>query len=259
MVLCFVAVVMVFMVMGATAALAASLLGDPLAALGPQIAGQVAGALVVVLLLWRLKSLAPAGVTALASRRWWLITTLIVVYTGACALWSFFGTLGVDLSVDRGMTLVLVNAGLAGVVEELLFRGLVLYLLVTAWGGTRRGVVASVLASAVLFGASHLLNLVSGGTVVTILQVTEASLSAVLYGALVLSSGSVWPAVALHSMVNVVVNAAAENMVGFEVGAGDYLTFTLLQLPVVLYGLYLLARLSVSRDAGHPFSTHTPP
>jgi membrane protease YdiL (CAAX protease family) len=245
----FVAVVVVFVVMGASAALAASLLGDPLDAVTPQIAGQVAGALVLLTLMWRMESLAAAGVTALGSRRWWLITMVIVIYTCACALGSFFGAVVVDLSMDAVAAPVLVHAALAGVVEELLFRGLVLYLLVTAWGGSRRGVVAGVLVSALVFGLSHLLNVASTGPAVTTLQAIEASLSAVLYGALVLSSGSVWPAVAVHSLVNVVVNAAAENVIGFDIGAGDYLAFTVLQVPVVVYAAFLLATLPVPREA----------
>lgn len=245
MVFSVVVVVVVLVAMGASAATAASLLGDALAALGPQIAGQVVGTFVVLALLWRVQWLGPAGVTTSGSRWWWLIATVIVVCTGDCAMMALFGTLDVDLSVDRGMAPVLVHTALAGVVEELLFRGLVLYVLVAAWGGTRRGVVASVVASAALFGALHMLNLASTGVGETSLQATEAAVSALLYGALVLASGSVWPAVAVHGLVNGLVNAAAENTTGFGFAAGEHVRFILLQVPVVLVAVFVLATVPV--------------
>jgi membrane protease YdiL (CAAX protease family) len=234
-------VAVVLATMGAAAAAASALSGRGLADAEMQIAGQVAGIVLLLLALWRLGWLDSAGVTRLGDRRSWIVTSIILLYTGLCALWSFLGTLTVDLSVDGAAAPVLLHTTLAGVVEELLFRGLVLCVLIAGWGRTRPGVVAAVLVSAVLFGASHLVNLASSSVDVTLLQVTEASLSAIVYGALVVAGGSLWPAVALHSFVNLVVNAAAENIPGFAAGVGELLMFTVLELPVVLYAAYLLS------------------
>lgn len=242
-------VVAVFVVMAAVVVTTASLLGARPAAMGPQVAGQVVGTVVVLVVLWRLGWLHRAGVSRLGDRRLWLATGVILVVTGVGALLSFFGTVAVDLSVDRAMAPVLVHTAMAGVMEELLFRGLVLCVLVAAWGGTRRGVVAGVAISALLFGASHLLNLATAGAGVTMLQVTEATMGAVVYGALVLVGGSVWPAVTLHACVNVLVNVAAENTPGFSVGVDDYLVFVLLQVPVLLYAVRLLATVPVPPGA----------
>jgi membrane protease YdiL (CAAX protease family) len=235
------AVVVVLVVMGVAAAAGAVVLGADLSGAQSQIAGQVGGIAFLLLVLWMLGWLDAAGVSRLGPGRVWLVTWIILIYTGVCALWSFFGTVAVDLSVDAAAGPVLLSTTLAGVVEELLFRGLVLYVLVAGWGGTRRGVAAAVVVSALLFGASHLVNLASGAADITLLQTTEAALSAVVYGALVVVGRSVWPAVALHSLVNLLVNTAAENVSGFEVGASDYVMFTLLQIPVVLFAVHLLA------------------
>jgi membrane protease YdiL (CAAX protease family) len=243
-------VIAVFVVMGAVIAVAAGLLQARPGDMGPQILGQVVGTVVLLVVLWRLAWLSTAGVTNLGNRRLWLVTAGILVFTCWCAAMSFFGTIAVDLSVDRVMAPVLVHTAMAGVMEELLFRGLVLSVLVAAWGGTRRGVVGAVVVSALLFGASHLLNLASSSIGITFLQASEAALSAVLYGALVLAGGSLWPAVALHGMVNVFVNVVAENSAGFAVGVDDYLVFLLLQLPALLYGVRLLATVPVPQRVG---------
>lgn len=100
----------------------------------------------------------------------WLATGSILLHTALCALWSFFGTVAVGLSADAAAADVLLRTTLAGVVEELLFRSLVLYVLVAGWGRTRRGVMAAVIISALLFGASHLVNLASSAADVTLLR-----------------------------------------------------------------------------------------
>lgn len=251
-------VIVTLAVMGVGVAVAAAGFGLDPGTETAQVVGQVVGLLFLLGVLWRGGWLASAGVTRLGDRRLWRTTLVILVWTCGCALVGFFGTLAADLSVDAAMTPTLVQAGLAGVVEELLFRGLVLLLLVRAWGTTRRGVVGAVVVSALLFGASHLVNLASGDAGTTALQATEAGLSAVLYGALVLTGGSLWPAIALHGVVNVLVNLAAANTAGFDVGPGDYLTFTMLQVPVFVYGVHLLRTRSPATGDGVPVGTGPP-
>ena len=235
-------VIVVLAVMGVAAGGAAGVLDREISDDAMQVAGQVAGVVVLVVVMWRLGWLAPAGVTRLGDRDTWVAIAVILVYTGLCALWAFFSSFAVDLSVDSAHAAVLLHTTLAGVVEELLFRGLVLYVLLSAWGQTRRGTVAAVAVSAALFGAPHLFNLATASADVTMLQATNAALSGLLYGALVVISGSLWPAVALHSLVNLLVNAAAENIPGFVVSADDYWTYIALQVPVTLYAAYLLTR-----------------
>ena len=235
-----VTLVAVLLLMAGAVAGTTAVLGWPAADVRTQVVGQVAGVLAVVLLLWRLGWLAAAGVTRAGSVRVWRITAVALVYSSAAALLGLFGTLDVDLSVASASAPVLVHATLAGVMEELLFRGLVLHALVVGWASRRWGEVASVVTSALLFGLLHLLNSASAGLDVTALQATEALLSAVLYGALVLVGGSVWPAVALHALVNLLVNVAAENVAGLDVTVGEYATFVLLEVPLLVVAAVLL-------------------
>lgn len=55
---------------------------------------------------------------------------------------------------------------------------------------------------------------------------------------------------ALHGVVNLLVNTAAENVPALELGASDNLTFTLLQIPVALFAIYLLATETLPTQPG---------
>lgn len=245
----FVALILLFLLMSGAVAIAVGLLGYDMAAVEPQVMGQVVATMGFLLLLWRFDWLGPAGITHLGSRRLWLITLLILFYTGLSALIAFFGTLRVDLSLHSSMTPVLVHTTMAGVMEEILFRGLILYVLVAKWGGSRRGLLSAVSLSAFLFGTLHFVNLAGGQADVTTLQVAEAFVSGILYGALVLTTGSIWPAVVLHSGINLLVNVAALNTPGFAGTAGQYLALVLLEMPLTLYGFYLLTKANLAPAA----------
>lgn len=249
----FVALILLFVLMGAPVAIAVGLLAYDITDVTPQVAGQIVATLGFLLLLWRFGWLAPAGITRLGSRRLWLGTLLILLYSGLSLLVAFFGTLSVDLSLNRGMAPVLANVTMAGIMEEILFRGLILYALVSTWGNSRRGLLVAVFVSAVLFGALHFVNLAGGQADVTALQALESFISGILYGALVLAAGSVWPAVVLHSGINLLANLAVLNIPGFAITVGQYLALVLLEIPLVLYGLYLLTavnlRFGASADA----------
>lgn len=251
----FVVLVLLFVLMGGPAALAAGLLDYDMTDVEPQVMGQIVATIGFLLLLWRFGWLAPAGISRLGSRRLWLITLLILLYTGVSALMAFFGTLNVDLSLNVSMAPVLIHTTMAGVMEEILFRGLMLYALVLSWGNSRRGLLSAVVLSAFLFGALHFVNLAAGPANMTTLQVLEAFVSALLYGALVLVGGSVWPAVLLHSGINLLVNVAVLNTPEFNLTPAQYLTLVLLDIPPAVYGFYLLSKVDLRPAATTGYET----
>jgi membrane protease YdiL (CAAX protease family) len=231
--------------MGGSVALAVGLLGFELTDVEPQLIGQVVATIGFLLLLWRFDWLESAGITRLGTRRLWLIILLILLYSGVIALYSFFSTLKVHIALSSDMIPDLTHTTMAGVMEEILFRGVILYALVSRWGSSRRGIVSAVLVSAFLFGSLHFFNLATGEFGITAVQVSEAFLSAILYGALVLVGGSIWPAIALHSLINLLVNMVALSMPDFTISLSNFLTFTLLEMPLVIYGLYLLSKVEL--------------
>ncbi|MCA9953084.1 MAG: CPBP family intramembrane metalloprotease [Anaerolineales bacterium] len=242
----FLMIVVLVLLMGGAAAAAVGLLGYAMTDVMPQIIGQVVATLGFLFILWRFGWLAPAGILQKGGRHIWLVTIIILIYTGLAVLYAFSGTFRVDLTLTSDMTPVLVHTTLAGVLEEILLRGLILYALVSQWGQKRRGVVAAVLVSALLFGALHFFNLATGEWSITALQVLEAFVSAILYGGLVLVGGSVWPAVVLHSGINLLANVVALNEPGFVMTVPIYWTLIILDLPTVIYGCYLLVKVRLA-------------
>jgi membrane protease YdiL (CAAX protease family) len=92
------------------------------------------------------------------------------------------------------LLLALASVALAGVVEELAFRGVLLGRLLP------RGVWPAVAISSTLFGLMHLSNLALGSPWYSVLlQVTFAGMAGTGYAAMRLRTGSLWPPIVLHA------------------------------------------------------------
>jgi membrane protease YdiL (CAAX protease family) len=87
--------------------------------------------------------------------------------------------------------------------EEISFRGLVLHGLVRAGSDADLGVFRSVLVSSLLYAGYHLLYLAGEPPAIVLGRIVVAFLLGILFGALVLKSGSIYPAAFFHGMWNV--------------------------------------------------------
>jgi hypothetical protein len=67
-------------------------------------------------------------------------------------------------------------------------------------------------------------------------------LGGIYYAAFVLHSGSVWPAVVLHVVLNAVVGAQAVGNPEFAETVSGWLLVLALQLPAVVLGMVLILR-----------------
>lgn len=96
-----------------------------------------------------------------------------------------------------------------GLMEEFVFRGLILGLLYEKWGATRRGIAKAALASGLLFGVEHLLNLFAAPQmrVYTLVQAVGAGMIGVYFASVYLRCGSLWPLVAAHAMYDLMLLA----------------------------------------------------
>jgi membrane protease YdiL (CAAX protease family) len=208
------------------------------------ILARLATALAILALLWRLGWLRAAGVARLGTWQVWLVTLGVTAYEIVICLWAFFGSLRLDSIASLNALALPLSGLMAGIVEELVFRGAILYAFVRVWGGSRRGLFQSALLSAVLFGALHAINALFGKALpLALLQILNAMLSAVLYAALVLKGGSVWPIVFWHAALNTVVNVQVAATPGFAETIPGNLLIVLFDLPLLAYGLLLLRRM----------------
>jgi membrane protease YdiL (CAAX protease family) len=229
---------------------AAALLRTELAGNLAQSVGALTATGLVLLLAWRLGWLRSMGITRLGGWQVWLLTLAVLLGYYVAYRYAFFGTLTSDLGYLLGLPAtwgILLRQMVVGTVEETLFRGILLYALVRAWGMTRRGLFAAIVTPSLLFGSLHILQLTTGNSVPgTLLTIVLGVLSGIWLGAMVLRWGSIWPAVAIHAFTNAVVNVGALAVPGYVPPASAFVLATVLEIPFVLLGIAWFLRLPLA-------------
>jgi membrane protease YdiL (CAAX protease family) len=154
----------------------------------------------------------------------------------------FTGKLSLNLQDTFLSGLVAANGFAAGMMEEVVFRGLVLCALLRRWGGRKHGLARSLIVSSLLFSVPHALNVFAGAEILRVLaQLVWAGLLGIVFGTLLMAGGSLWPIAALHGLGNAVIHV---NRLGatVELTPRSALILALAPIPLVLYGLLLLRR-----------------
>lgn len=202
-----------------------------------------AGSFVLAVVLWQ-------GWHDVALNRWadarsWRLSWLPMLYVfGALVLATLIG-----LPPPTVLMIILVNTMLVGFSEELMLRGVVLQAFrhsASIW--------AAVLLTAVLFGAMHSLNVfVTGDLKGALIQSSAAFLSGLVFIALRLRTGSLWPPIIVHALwdfatftLGAAGHEAAHGALPAEAvtpavasGLSQFLPI-LLVLPNAVYGLWLM-------------------
>ncbi len=162
---------------------------DPLALLTISYFVVAAGA---VTLLTRLRWWSRAGFTSLGHRR----DILLYLLPTAIALFSL--TEGISAAGWSDVVLFAVFSLIVAWTEEAFFRGLVLQTLLPA------GIRTAVIVSAVLFGLPHLFNAFGGlwDPLFVIANTVAAIGIGIVLAALVIRTGTIWPPVMIHALVN---------------------------------------------------------
>ncbi len=91
----------------------------------------------------------------------------------------------------RGMILV---AFTAGICEELLFRGFVMWYFLAFWPGARSGLILAIVASSILFGFGHIY--------LGVRNVRGTTIGGLFFAALALLAGSLLPAMMVHAVLD---------------------------------------------------------
>jgi membrane protease YdiL (CAAX protease family) len=203
------------------------------------------GALVLLLVLQRFGWLRAAGIAQPARWRPWLLALPAIVSSLIVNQAAFFRGMGFHFPDPAHAGSVALNMMVDGGLQEIAFRGVLLYALIRVWGGSKRGIVQSVIVSAALFGGLHILNVAARGRELpqTLLQIADTLLSGVYYAALVLSGGNIWPVVLWHGLLNAAASARSVGIPDFEESVSAWGLLVLCNLPLLIYGVYLLWRL----------------
>jgi hypothetical protein len=205
--------------------------------------GRFAGAGLFLLLLWRFGWLDASGATSRGVWLAWLVTLLLVAYETVAYQFAYFGNLTLNTSNPSSSVAVGMNALATGPIEELPFRGLILYAFVRLWGNTRWGLFRAVLYSSALFSLSHLIHLALGRPLdMVTMKLVVTFLSGIYFAALVLRWKTIWTVVMFHGVLNAVMTIRAVAIQGFSETAEAVGGVILWQLPLVALGIYLIAK-----------------
>jgi len=215
------------------------------------IVEQTGVGLLLLLLLKELGLLEAAGFTKPSKwKQVWLIWPILLysVLNGGTS--PFDGTLTIDTSKPLLIILFILLYLAVGFMEEIVFRGATLSILLNNWGGSRKKIFWVVLLSNLAFGSLHIVNLIMGRRTLlsTGAQVLYGTFFGVFFAACFLRNKSIWPVIFCHALFdlcgnfsNISVGSQTFNQV-MELTWQDALVSTLITLPLLVYGLVLLRK-----------------
>jgi len=130
----------------------------------------------------------------------------------------------------------------AGVMEEIVFRGLILFALIFHWGKGTSGLTKSVALSSFLFSMPHVLNLLmSSDPGFVLAQIVWAFLLGAVFAGLLIAGGNLWAVMAAHGFLNVFMHL---NRLGTTVTPRglNAVLMAIAPIPLVLYVWFLMKR-----------------
>lgn len=147
---------------------------------------------------------------------------------------------------------VAINTLLVGISEEVMFRGVLFRAFDKAMA-----IWPAILITSVLFGAVHILNVfITGELLPALMQAIAATMSGVVFMAILLRTGSIWPAIVYHFLWDCLlflVGSAAHNSAEIAT-SGDTTAMSLalpilLPLPNLIFALILLRHVGRDRNS----------
>jgi membrane protease YdiL (CAAX protease family) len=176
------------------------------------------------------------------SPRSWAIIVPVAAYSLFVYPLLFTGTLALNLTQPNLAGGVALNGFAAGALEEFVFRGLILSLLLSANSDehTLSNAWRAIFISAVLFSVPHALNLLAGHAEARVVaQLVWAFLLGVVFACLRIVGRSVWPVAVLHGSMNAFVHV---NRLGIEIQPSllRAAAMACAPLPLCVYGAILL-------------------
>lgn len=196
--------------------------------LGIDVVGTIAVVIVLTRLgWWRAVGFGPPST--------WRDRRLLVVPAAVAVLALLGGLSGIEFDDPARVGLVIMQPLLTGFWEEGLIRGFLLFALLGAAVRAGAGPIWSVVVSAVIFGALHLIALVGGADPASVLsQVVFATFFGIGFGAVLIRTNALWALVLIHALFNIAPVLNPEEASGFQLGA------IVITAPLALYGLFLL-------------------
>jgi len=199
-----------------------------------------------IFLLWRFGWLKAAGITTRGQKSIWLLAIGIAVYKAILSVYAFTGSFKFHLPTVGLTTAILIFTFATSLLEETMYRGLLLTAMVKAWGSTHKGLFAVAILSGFFWASTHFINLLVRPFPLVALQVMEMMMVGFFYAALVLSGRSIWPAVVVHCATNAAVSLQVVQIPDFSETNTAWVTSFLVTLPLIAVGICLLRQVKFS-------------
>jgi len=195
-----------------------------------------------ILLLWGFGWLRTAGYLSLGRTQIWPLVIGLIIYNAIFGVFAHTLSFRIGLPPIKLTIAILFFSSATSLVEETMYRGLLLTAMVKAWGSNPRGLYAAALLSGFTFASLHFLNLIIRPFPVVAMQVISMTMVGFVYAAIVLASRSIWPVIVFHWLVNASVNLQASLNPNFEETTTGWAIFTLVMLPIVIVGNSLMQK-----------------
>jgi membrane protease YdiL (CAAX protease family) len=195
----------------------------------------------MMILAIRKRKWVPNALTSPSPRSWAIIFP-VAAYSLVVYPLLFTGRLALNLGQPNLAAGVAFNGFAAGALEELVFRGLILSLLLSgnSDGHNPTNIWRAIIISALLFSVPHALNVFVGHAVVRVLaQLVWAFQLGIVFACLRIAGRSIWPVVVLHGAMNAFVHV---NRLGIEIepSLARAAALALAPVPLCIYGAILL-------------------
>jgi membrane protease YdiL (CAAX protease family) len=197
-------------------------------------------------ILWRFGWVKASRFNRLGNIHTWIIVIIILVYKIPLELYAFTGDFAIKFPNSPLAMANLVFSLQTSLVEETIFRALVFVAMILTWGETKYGQIKAVVLSSLFFGVMHMINILIRPLGVVLFQAIVVSLPGILYGALLLSRKSLWPAIALHWLTNAAVNIKLMGNDAFQETLSMWIIYAIILIPIVVYSAFLIWKLPKS-------------
>jgi membrane protease YdiL (CAAX protease family) len=192
------------------------------------------------LLLWRFGWIKTVGYTSPGRKQIWFIVIPLMIYKVIFGIYAFTGSFQISFPQLRLALAIIFFTFTTSLLEETMYRGLLLTSMMKSWGHTRRGIFTSAILSGLFWASLHFFNLLIRPFPVVFLQVLSMTMVGFFYAAIMLASKSIWPTIAVHWAVNSFISMQSVLIPNFEETAVQWTRYGGITLPLVLVGVYLL-------------------
>ena len=204
-----------------------------------QSPGMIISVIIYLLIIWQFGWFKQTGLTSVGKVSGWMIMLAAALYEIVSIIFAITGKFHINYFVN---IVDLDRYILVGVMEEIAFRGLILYVFIRLWGDTRQGIFRAVLVSSLFFGLGHLATIFSGNTLAgATFQMLSTLISGIFSAALYLYAESLWVVIVSHALTDVIIIINLLAVTDYT--RANFLVF-LVDLPLLLIGMYLIWKLS---------------